>query len=277
MGSYCLLLYFLGFTVTAVAFEWPKAWAEILLPKPVASPNLKASWSFENCKTDADDALRAFSIDHSNILRTKNLIDCKNPVAYTILGSEAFFRGAYKEAERYFDWALQSLPPDASQETRSQWKDNLASSQIETGKYSEAIDIYLNILNTTPSDGYRWDLGKAYLYQGQNEKSSYQKTIETLRGVEPNFAGKTSNGRVQILLAAAYVGQSFRTDIGTEEHQNALQRARIELCEGIRKNEDFWRAVLKGSTPYPNASFKEEIRLLRMIDDGQAPCPPARI
>src|ERR1051326_859550 len=266
---------FLAFTVTAVAIEWPPLWRDILFgQKSVPPPNQKGTWSLNNCRPEADEALRNFQNDHSNTLRTRALIDCKNPFAYYILGAEAFYRRSYAEAERYFDWAIKSLPAGEAPITAALWENNLASAWLETGKYSEAVEAYKKIMKEAPSDEFRWDLGKAYLYEGQNDPKDYQLAINTLRGVEPNFAGKTSSGRVQILIAAAYAGQSLRADISSEEKQNAVRVGKNELCEGIKKNEDFWRGILKGSIPYPNASFKEEIRLLSTLGDGNVQCPP---
>jgi hypothetical protein len=278
---------FLVFTVTAVAIEWPPLWREILFGSKSAQDQIappqserappsrqQATWSLNNCRTEADEALRSFQNDHSNTVRTRTLIDCKNPVAYYILGGEAFYRRSYGEAEKYFDWAVKSLPADEDAIITTSWKDNLASAWIETGKYSEAVNAYQKIMEVAPSDESRWDLGKAYLYDGQNDPKNYQLAISTLRGVDRNFAGKTSPGRVQILLAAAYAGQSTRTDISNDERHSAIRAGRNELCNGIKKNEVFWRSVLKETTPYPNASFKEEIRLLNTLGGGNVLCPP---
>jgi tetratricopeptide (TPR) repeat protein len=272
IGFFCT---FLIFTITAVAFRWPPAWAATLgFDAPAARPNSSAEWSLENCKADFDDAFRAFLLDRSNVSRASKLIDCKNPYGYSLLGQEAFYRTAYEEAERYFTWAVKELPHNTSKETRNQYMDNLASSQIETGRYLNAIQTYRELVDSTASDAYRWDLGKAYIYQGQNDPGTYQRALEVLRGVNPSFVGKVANGRVQVLLAAAHAGQALRSDTSIDERQNARKQAHRELCKGILKDENFWRSVLKRTTPYPNASFKEEIRLLEAIGGGTIPCPP---
>lgn len=231
------------------------------------------AWSFANCKAEADRAENAFFVDHSNVLRVEGLIQCRNPVGYEIRGSEKFFKGDYSGAEFDFDLALKNLPADASNETIVQWRDNLASTQIETGKYSEAVDTFSELARTTSSEGYRWDLGRALLYQAKSDPSKYQQSINALLGVSQNFAGKTQPGKVQLVLAAAYLGKSLYGNVPAEEKNSALESARSELCTGILKNEQFWRNILNGLTPYPNASFVEEIRLLRMIGGGNISCP----
>lgn len=82
----------------------------------------------------------------------------------------------------------------------------------------------------------------------------------------------TRPGKVEILQAAALVGEASTANASSEDKE--LIEARAILCQGILRSEDFWRGVLSERTEYPNASFREEIRLLKEIGGGAIKCPP---
>jgi tetratricopeptide (TPR) repeat protein len=232
-------------------------------------PRTADGWSFDNCRTESQLAQTAFLSDPADTGRVAKLIECKNPVGYAISGSAKFYQGKYADAENDFRLALKNLPLEETQ-TLPLWLDNLASANIETGKYADAIGHFKTVLNMKPSDGARWDLARATLYQGQNDNAAYAQAIELLRGVDRDYRGSTQKGKVQIELAAAFVGKSRGlTDAAKDD---ALGMAKKELCEGIAQNDSFWRDVLKKRAPYPRASFKEEIGLLKQIGGGDIAC-----
>jgi hypothetical protein len=88
------------------------------------------------------------------------------------------------------------------------------------------------------------------------------------------FAGMTRPGKVEIVEAAALVGEASTATTRTEGKNKILMRARDLLCQGILRSEDFWRSVLSERTEYAKASFREEIRLVKEIGDGSITCPP---
>jgi hypothetical protein len=237
-------------------------------PSP-PGPRTSEGWSLDNCKGESQLAQTAFLSDPTDVRRVAQLIECKNPVGYAIGGSAKFYREKYADAEEDFRLALRNLPPEETQ-TRPLWIDNLASTNIETGKYAEAISLFSKILETNPSDGTRWDLARANVYQGQNDAAAYGRAIELLKGVDRGYKGSTEKGKVQIELSAAFVGKS--QSLNGSEKDSARNTARQELCEGIAQNENFWRNVLQKRAPYPRASFKEEIRLLKEIGGGDIIC-----
>jgi tetratricopeptide (TPR) repeat protein len=235
----------------------------------VPGPRTSDGWSFDNCKAESQLAQTAFLSDQTDTGRVPQLIVCKNPVGYAISGSAKFYREQYADAEDDFRLALQHLPAEETQ-TLSLWMDNLASANIETGKYTDAISLFQKILDTKPSDSARWDLARAYLYQGQNDPSAYGHAIELLRGVDRGYRGSTQKGKVQIELSAALVGKSL--SLTGADKENARKTAKQELCEGIAQNDSFWRDILRNRAPYPRASFKQEIRLVKQIGGGDVAC-----
>jgi hypothetical protein len=227
-------------------------------------------WSLYNCRDLADEADRAFDVDKSDVSRAKDLISCKNPRGYNLRGRERFFSHDYGTAERFFSKAVHLLPKNASEERKYDWEDNLANTEIETGNTSNAIRMFEDLLK----DGYspnsvKWDLARAYLYA-----QDYKMALTLVGEVGVTFAGMTHPGKVEILEAAALVGETSRSNINDDDKEKQLMRARDVLCRGILRSENFWRGVLSEKLEYTNASFREEIRLAKEIGGGSIKCPP---
>jgi predicted acylesterase/phospholipase RssA len=233
-------------------------------------------WSLKNCEDQAKDALRWWDINHSSTFGASALLKCRNPIGYAILGSQAFYRRAYWDAEKYFTEAIDHLSPSEQSDRHTFWRVDLSAVQIENGKYEKAIENLKPIVERNQiEDEFKWDLAKAYVYQGQIDPTSYGLALDTLNTLlNQNYSGTTQAqptqaGRVQVLRAAAYAGQSLSKGISPSDRETARKRAAESLCEGIQQNEEFWRPILAETRPYPNASFKEEIKLLRSVDAAQ--------
>jgi tetratricopeptide (TPR) repeat protein len=232
-------------------------------------------WSLKNCESLANEATRLFDQNHSSTQGAQELIKCRNPVGYSILGDQAFFRRAYSEAELYFANAIRHLPEDEQTTRREGWYDDLASAEIEVGNYKDAIDILRRLVEQFPQeDEFKWDLAKAYIYQGQIDAAEFGLAVDTLGALQDqDYKGRVEFGRVQILKSAAYAGQSLNKDGSQYDRDQAKKRATEELCGGLSKNDAFWRQILRKQTSYPNASFKVEIDLLtRGIDGANVQC-----
>jgi hypothetical protein len=234
-----------------------------------------ADWSFNHCRLQADDADRAFAVNKSDVSRAEALIKCKNPFGYTLLGSERFFRRDYQAAAHFFSLAVQSLPKDVTKETKQDYLDNLANAKLENGETLDAI----NILDSLRQGSYlpeevNWDLARAHLYAAPVDGSThYDMALTLLDRIGVDFSGMTEPGKVGILRAAASVGKAQSYD--PQSKAEKLAEASVYLCKGIHRSETFWRDVLSERRQYPNASFREEIRLLNEIGGGNIHCPPA--
>jgi pimeloyl-ACP methyl ester carboxylesterase len=226
-------------------------------------------WSFDNCRDFADEANRAFDVDKSNVSRAEGLIDCKNPMGYNLLGKERFYSHDYGTAERAFSDAVKVLPHSASTQRRYDWIDNLANTELETGHTKDAIRDFEYLLGIDHKDAVTWDLARAHLYA-----HDYKASLTLLGEVGVTFAGMTRPGKVEILQAAALVGDVSTANANTEDKNKQLMEAKGILCRGILRSEDFWRGVLSERTDYEHASFREEIRLLKEIGGGSIECPP---
>ena len=97
---------------------------------------------------------RRFNIDKSDVSRAKDLISCKNPRGYNLLGRERFFSHDYKTKEILFANAVHLLPRNASEERKYDWENNLANTQIETGDTNNAISTFENLLREGYSPNY---------------------------------------------------------------------------------------------------------------------------
>lgn len=235
-------------------------------------------WSLKNCFAEERQAQQAFAEDKSSPLATNALIKCHNPAGYALQGAQAFYRKDYGEAEKNYALAIEYVPLSERENRWRLWRDSLASVQIETGKYPKAIATFKKLIEEDPSgtDVFLWDLGRAYIYLGSTEPTAYSLAIESLRDVSDQ-AGKSERGRGSIVRAAAYTGQSQRGDIPPEARASARRSAIAELCKGVTQSRDFWLAVLRKARPYPNASFREEIRLLETFDvEKECPLPSNR-
>jgi tetratricopeptide (TPR) repeat protein len=229
-------------------------------------------WSLDNCRPESEAAQREFANDSSQIPRVEKLIQCKNPIGYELKGSERFYKGDYQNAEKEFILAVNNLPPQA-REVKPMWQSDLADTYIETGKISEAIDLYQQILTVNSSDSNRLGLARAYLYRGRDDPTAYVKAVELLRGVDPAFRGMSEPGIVPIILAAAQTGQTTKTQMAKKQKQAATIEAKKNLCTGINQAEPHWRSILNGTATFLHASFKEEISLLKEIGGGKVSCP----
>lgn len=141
-------------------------WGGSFLPN-ISRPD---KWSFNNCRELADEAIKAFYVDKSDVSRVNNLTACKNPTGYNIQGQERFFSHDYRTAERFFHKAIKYLPHDASEQRKHDWLDNLANTEIETGNTKDAIQIFEYLLGTGYSpNSVTWDLARAHLYDRDYE------------------------------------------------------------------------------------------------------------
>jgi tetratricopeptide (TPR) repeat protein len=261
-------------TVISAMFVMPLCLASVASAED--SSGVSSGWSLQNCKSDADSAVREFANDRAVIFRVDKLIECKNPIGYEIRGSARFYEANYSEAVQDFELAVDHLP-DSEGPTKLLWESDLGDAYIETGRYSDALSTFTRVVEQArqahvASDEFRLGLARAYLYQGQNDARSYSHAIELLRGVSPNFRGPSAPGIVQIVLSAAEVGQSTRADVDSTARSTAAQQAKETLCIGISKSESYWRSVLNSTTPFQMASFREEIRLLSEIGGGNVVC-----
>jgi predicted acylesterase/phospholipase RssA len=122
------------------------------------------TWSLQNCAREEETAQQAFREDSSSLLGTKTLVDCHNPAGYALLRAQAFYRNDYRGAEANYSTAIGHVPWRERTDRWLLWKDSLASIQIETGKYPEAISTFKELVEMEPnSDEFKWDLGKASL------------------------------------------------------------------------------------------------------------------
>ena len=230
-------------------------------------------WSLGNCRADADAARADFAIDPSNIVRAAPLIECKNPIGYQLRGADGFYRGNYKVASQDFELALKNLPAQGSDFVRPSWQSDLADAYVEIGRTADAISLFQQVVDATHADWARFGLARAYLYQGRNVSGGYDRAIEQLQSLDPTFRGQLKAGVVQITLAAAEVGRSYGDNMNKQQRAASMAQAKSDLCGGIKKSEDYWRAVLKGTEPVVHYSFKEEIRLAAELGGWKISCP----
>jgi hypothetical protein len=230
-------------------------------------------WSFGNCQADAEAARTDYAIDPSNIVRADGLIKCKNPIGYQLRGADSFYRGNYKVAAENFELALKNLPPQGSDTLRPLWQSDLADAYVEIGRTADAISLYQQVLNATGADWARFGLARGNLYQGRDVPGGYDEAVEQLRAVDPSFRGPLKPGVVQIALSAAEVGRIYNDKMNKQQRNASMAQAKSDLCAGIKKSEDYWRAVLKGTEPVVHYSFKEEIRLTAELGGWKISCP----
>jgi tetratricopeptide (TPR) repeat protein len=229
------------------------------------------SWSFDNCRDLADEAKTAIELDRSNATRADELIRCKNPAGYNAKGIVDFFNGSYSNAYDEFREVVKFFPRKGTNYRRDELRDNIASAAIEIGRLDEAEQIYRDLLDGGyQPDTVRWDLAKVYIYKGKFDRESYLKAIRMLDGVNAGFSGKVARGRADILRAVALAGYATTDPQGVSKPKVA--EAREALCNGLSKDESFWRPILRKEKPYPNASFSEEIKLLSLIDAANVNC-----
>jgi tetratricopeptide (TPR) repeat protein len=152
------------------------------------------------------------------------------------------------------------------------WQSDLGDAYIEIGRISDAIALYGQVLDATRSDLARFGLGRAYLYAGRGVSEDYDKAIEQLQGIDPTFRGQIEPGGAQIALSAAQIGRKDDTRMNKQQKSAMTAEAKSNLCAGIKKSEDFWRAVLNGTKPLVHFSFKEEIRLTGELGGGKIRC-----
>jgi len=254
---------FLVFTVTAVAAEWPPAWARLLGFETTGSDR----WSFSNCQQEETLALADFNQNPTRGQHIQELINCKNPMGYNLEGERNFYLGNYTLAEKNFDLALQSFPshkddpkPAVSQDA---WQSNLANAYIETGKYDEALKLLTTLVAKTPADNdYRLSLGLAQLYKAKFDPTYYSAAIETFNALDASMFGHSDrDGRVQILLAAANIGKSDKPGLPDTEIKTLRRAGTSDWCAAL-KRQPLWADYLKGNKPYPWSSLTEEKRLL---------------
>lgn len=228
-------------------------------------------WSLDNCREEANKAQRQLETDPSVILGVPKLIECKNPLGYKLRGNEEFYRTDYRNAERDFEHAIKHLPPQAG-DTKLLWQSDLADTYLENGKIPEAKALYQQVFEVSQADFARFGVGRGFLYDGRDNSAAYNQAISFLRGVDPYYGGQTDRGIAQITLAAAEAGRIISGVIPQSQMTAASEEAKKELCEGIKKSEDFWRAVLRGTRPLIHYSFAEEKRLAATLGGATIAC-----
>lgn len=258
---------FLIFTITAFVFGVPAAWARVL----GIAPSSPSNWSFSNCQQEEGIALADFNQNPTNTSHAQSLIDCKNPMGYTLKGEKDFYIGKYADAEQNFVLALQNFPAEATPAaSRDAWQSNLANTYIETGKNDDALKILGSLVDKNPTeDDYRLSRGQAELYKAKFDPTYYRRAVETLSSVNPNIFSRTErDGRVQILLASAKFGQS-RSVSNSDQAKELQDDGTKDWCAALNR-QPLWVDYLKGSKSYPWASLTEEKRLL--ADLSQTSC-----
>jgi len=249
-----------------------------LLFRREPQPPPPLAWSTKNCQSQAAEAIHWWEKDHSSKLGTAELLQCHNPIGYSILASQAFYRRAYWEAENYFTEAVNHLSQDEPTFRQTLWREDLADAKIQTGdakKIEEAIAILRPLMeNDKSDDALKWDLARAYVYRGKVDPNAYGLAIDLLNSMhDQNYSGQEpeTRGRIQILKAAAYAGRS-EAGLLDGDKDNAKREAIKLLCDGVRQNAAFWRSVIDRSRPYPIGSFNEENRLLSLIGGETVQC-----
>lgn len=170
-------------------------------------------------------------------------LDGKNPQAYNMKGTAAFYRQDFPAATGYFLRAVELAPKDPGK------KNNLANAYVEVGNYDKALEIWGGMADGT--EGWHYSMGRTFLFAGQ-----YEKAVDHLSVVRDQYW----HAAARVLEAAALMGLA-----AGKKNDPRAQKAQSLLSRAVDADSSYWKPILAGQESDIHQSWKKPRELLKPL------------
>ncbi len=199
-------------------------------------------------ETNTDSALLYTNKAHKQAIKSKDI----NAIAHSIIAKTSFIinKGDFEEAEKLLQQNLDNQEAlDLNQNILGPTYFNLGSIAHQNGKRDQAIQYYLNAVNTFPEENYR-DLSRAYLGVGAAYEASNNITLaEYFYNKSFTYSKKYKNanshsGNLPLIDTNDRIKSSLHLIKNVEQNSYSALCIYEDLAEAYYEKNDYENAII---------------------------------